>query len=152
MSQNSCSFCSFLGKHHDNYLFNIANSWEKQAIQLNQEKKYIASWSLSTAARLPYLASAIVDAVIAPIALIGSLFGMVPAVFTWGKQTSLLFFSGKKLIEKINHVCISVFGAIVSPWAAYHIKDVNIVKECLFALESLGDALDRRTFLAINLN
>ncbi|NGX42776.1 MAG: hypothetical protein K940chlam7_01064 [Chlamydiae bacterium] len=103
----------------DNYFFNAANNWEKRAIISSYNKQFFKSWLQSTAARLPYLVDVIINVVAIPLMLIGALFGAIPAIFTWGKDRSFLDFSLNKLLEKTTHLFISLFGAIISPWAAY---------------------------------
>lgn len=143
---------SFLDKHHDNYFYNIANDWEEHGIQCNDNKEYFKSWGWSALARLPYLANVIVDVVAAPLALIGIVFGLPPAIFTCGKESVILTYSAKKCLEKLNHLFISTFGALVSPWLAHKGRDVNVIGYAFEFLEAIGHTFHKKSVFAIKLN
>ncbi|MFQ5729730.1 MAG: hypothetical protein ACE5GN_05155, partial [Waddliaceae bacterium] len=142
----------FFRESPDNYFYDLANEWEKESIRDSDNGKYLQSWAVSTSARLPYLADAVVTVAAAPLAFIGMIFGLVPAIFTWGKETSLLSYSSNKFIEKINHLCISLLGAFISPWLAHQGKDANVAAGALVALALVGGEICNRTVFAINVN
>jgi len=143
---------SFLKQNHDNTFYNIANKWEERAIQCNDKKEFFKSWGWATLARIPYLIDVIIDVVVAPLALIGLTFGVLIGICTLGKEAALVKYSANKFLEKINHFCLSLFGAIASPWLAHKGKDVNIMGYTIDFLESLGHEFHQKTALALHMN
>lgn len=127
---------------------------EEHSIELSEGGQHLKSWGISTCARLPFLADAIIDVVTAPLYLIGTLFALVPVIFTWGGEDQLEFFMefGAKFLEKINHLTVSLVGSVVSPWLAYQISDVNIAYYSLIFCGSMATHISNRTVLAIHLN
>lgn len=144
--------CNSLGRDGDNYFYDMANNLEEQSIQAGEHQEYLRSWGLSFAARVPYVADVIVDVVTMPFYLIGCVFGIVPAIVTWGNETSLLANCSVKLLEKFNHFWLSLFGATISPWLAHLGRDTNVALGGLLVLGALANAMSKRTVFAINLN
>lgn len=145
-------FCETLKQNYDNYFYEIANNLEKESIELGERKEYLKSWGLSFCARIPYLADVITNIVTIPLYLIGCIFGVFPAVLTWGAETSLLSTCGVKVLENFNHFWLSLFGAAISPWVAHQFRDSNIAFGGLLVLGAAASEVSRRTVFAINVN
>lgn len=141
-----------LNQDYDNFFHNMANDIERESIALGNNKEYLKSWGLSFCARLPYLADVIVNLVTMPFYLLGCIFGTVLTIVTWGSETSLLTSCGNKLTEKFNHLCLSTFGALISPWVAHQFKDTNVALVGLLVMATVAGEVGKRTYFTIRVN
>jgi hypothetical protein len=142
----------FINQNHENFFYEKANEFEKESIDLSNKGEHIKSWGVSFMARLPYIADVIVNIVAAPLFLVATIFSLIPAIITWGEKTTLLKTCGTKFIEKVNHFCLSFFGAVISPWVAHNFRDANVAFGGLVFMGAVANEFSKRTVFAINLN
>ena len=106
----------YFNKYKENTFFELAYDFQKKANLANQNGEFLKSWALSSGARLSFIIDLVIDIAAVPFAILGIVFSAIPALFTWGKETSTFTFNRNLIEQKVNQLMLSSLGAFISPW------------------------------------
>lgn len=108
-----------------NIFLDSAHKAVEESFKAHEAGQHVRSWALTGPARVFFGLDAVTQVASAAMAAVWATCGVPGAVFTWGKNTSLLRGSLTDLDQSAGRVMCGATGAVVSPSLACEIEKAS---------------------------
>jgi len=109
----------------ENATYEFANQCVEKSWAQWERNDLVESWGYTIPARLAYVTDLVINVAVFPLAIIRVTFGSLYAIARWDSSTHE-YQSGKHyIIERTNHVLLSLVGSIL-PSVAHRYRDVDL--------------------------